>query len=206
MSTVETEGKLFDLTAIEADCWHRLVNGAAGYKDAFHTPVVANTNQHGVNLRIVVLRKADPHTKELFFHTDIRSGKWAELKADNNISWIFYNPEARIQVRLAGKATLHHADEIASVAWASSNMSSRKIYSGQAGPSTVSEIPTSGLDPEFDFADPTLEESEAGQRNFGIVSARISWMEWVWLNSKGHRRASFHYTDQRDFKASWLVP
>ena len=206
MNTVEIEGKAFDLNAIEADCWQRLLDAVPDFKNPFHTAVVANANEHGVNLRTVVLRKTEPEKKELFFHADIRSGKWKELKADNNISWLFYSHEARIQIRLAGKATLHHTDDVADQVWAESKMSSRKIYSGEAGPSSLSDSPTSGLPPQFDVADPTPKESEAGRKNFGVVAASINWMEWLWLNSKGHRRASFHYLDQRDFNANWLVP
>jgi len=206
MNTVDIEGKAFDLPAIEADCWRRLLDAVANYKDPFHTAVVANVNEHGVNLRTVVLRKTDPVKKELFFHADIRSGKWKELKGDNNMSWLFYNPEAKIQIRLAGKATLHYQDDVADQVWAETTMSSRKIYNGEKGPSSLSETPASGLSPQFEDAHPTPEESEAGRKNFGVVSASINWMEWLWLNSNGHRRASFHYSDQHDFKANWLIP
>jgi len=206
MNTIEIEGKILDLPAIEADCWQRLTTAVLSYKDPFHNPVVANLNEHGVNMRTVVLRKADAAEKELFFHSDIRSGKWEELNASNNISWLFYSTAGKIQIRLAGTASLHYNDEMADEAWAKSSMSSRKVYSGEAGPSSFSAMPTSGLPPQFDDADPTPEESEAGRKNFGIVAVRINWMEWVWLNSKGHRRAAFHYKDKRDFKASWLVP
>jgi len=206
MSTVLIDGIEYDLNALEKDCWLRLLNGSLSYKNPLHNPVVANTNEHGVNLRTVVLRKVDTVKKELSLHTDIRSGKWKELSDNSAMSWIFYNPIGKIQIRLSGVAMLHHDDEIAAAAWEKSTMSSRKIYSGEFGPSSLSDTPTSGLPAKFETADPTPEESEIGKVNFGIITTSINWMEWLWLNSKGHRRAQFDYNEAKDFNANWLVP
>jgi 3-hydroxyisobutyrate dehydrogenase len=206
MNTVQIDGIAYDLPALEKDCWIRLLNGTLTYKNPFHNPVVANTNAHGVNLRTVVLRKVDTQKKALFFHTDTRSGKWSDLEKDNKVSWLFYNPTSRVQLRLGGNAVLHQSDAIADEAWAKSNMSSRKIYLGVEGPSSVAEMPVSGLPASFEVADPTLEESEAGRKNFGLVSTHVHWMEWLWLNSKGHRRAEFKYDSELNFSANWLVP
>jgi len=167
---------------------------------------VANGNAQGVNIRTVVLRKVDIEKKELAFHTDIRSGKWEELKVNNANSWIFYDPAGKMQIRLSGTATLHHDDAVANKAWHKSTMSSRKIYSGQHGPSSLSALPVSGLPEEFETAHPSLEQSEVGRKNFGIVITEINWMEWLWLNSAGHRRASFRYNKDRTCTANWLVP
>lgn len=194
------------LETIEQDCWVKMLNGSLSYKDVFHNPVVANRNKEGVNMRTVVLRKADAIQKQLFFHTDIRSGKWKELQADPHVSWLFYNPAARVQIRAAGMAVLHCNDVVADEAWLKSTMSSRKIYMGEQGPSSIAGMPVSGLPQKFEMADPTPQESEAGRKNFGMVATNIQWMEWLWLNSAGHRRAAFHYHDDKSFSANWLVP
>ncbi len=206
MDKILIDGITYDLPALEKDCWLRLLNGSLSFKNPFHHPVVANSNAEGVNMRTVVLRKVDTEKKELAFHTDIRSGKWAEIQADNKISWIFYNPAGRMQLRLSGHAALHHDDAIANEAWSKSTMSSRKIYSGKLGPSVVAAMPVSGLPSKFETADPTPEESEAGRKNFGIIITKIKWMEWLWLNSGGHRRASFKYDANDGCAGSWLVP
>jgi 3-hydroxyisobutyrate dehydrogenase len=206
MHTVLIAGIQYDLPALEKYCWLKMAQGTLSYKDPFHNPVVANRNMHGVNLRTVVLRKVDAEKKQLSFHTDIRSGKWKELQADNHTSWHFYSPAARIQLRVSGLATLHYDDVIASESWANSTLSSRKIYCGEEGPSALTPIPVSGLPAAFENADPTPEQSEAGRKNFGVVSTRVQWMEWLWLNSAGHRRASFHYNADSSYVANWLVP
>ncbi len=206
MHTIKIDGIHYNLTDLEKDCWIRLLNGSLKGRDAFHNATVANINKQGINMRTVVLRKVDNALKTLAFHTDIRSGKWKELNEDNNISCLFYDATGGVQIRLAGKVTLHNDDEMAAKAWLKSNPNSRKIYMGEVGPSKNSELPTSGLPAAFESANPTLEESETGRKNFGVVVTKVKWMEWLWLNSKGHRRASFKYTDNNNFEANWLVP
>jgi pyridoxamine 5'-phosphate oxidase len=206
MHTIKIDGLQYNLAEVEKDCWVRLLNGSLRARDALHNPTVANTNEHGVNMRTVVLRKVNTIEKTLAFHTDIRSGKWKELSKNNNISWLFYDAAGRYQIRLAGKAMLHLNDRIADESWLKSNENSRKIYMGAVAPSQQSDIPTSGLPIEFETGNPTLEESEMGRPNFGIVITKVYWMEWLWLNSRGHRRASFNYADDNSFVANWLVP
>jgi len=195
-----------DLQAIEKDCWHRLVNGALLPGDALHNPVVANANAQGINMRTVVLRKTCPVDKQLYFYTDIRSGKWAELQLQNNISWLFYDANASVQIRASGFVSLHHKDELADKAWEACNIMNRKNYLSVLAPSVETSAPTNGLSPEFYQADFTKEQSEAARKNFGVVVTNIQWMEWLWLNKNGHRRANFIYSQQGNFTANWLVP
>ena len=206
MDTILMDGINYDPVGLEKDVWMRLLNGSLKYKDALHNPVVANINQHGVNMRTVVLRAVNTTNKQLVFHTDIRSGKWNELQQHNNISWLFYDAPGKIQIRLSGTATLHQDDEVAEKAWTTSTMSSRKIYLGETGPSVIAVSPVSGLPAAFEANDPTPEESRAGRKNFGIVITSVTWMEWLWLNSKGHRRAGFKYFEDGSFSADWLIP
>lgn len=206
MNTVLIDGINYGLDGLEKDVWVRLLNGSLRYKDALHNPVVANVNAQGVNLRTVVLRKVWSVKKQLAFHTDIRSGKWDELQQQNKISWLFYDAPARLQIRLSGTATLHHDDELAEEVWASSTMSSRKVYLCQPRPSAITALPVSGLPTAFEANDPTPEESLSGRKNFGIIVTTVNWMEWLWLSSKGHRRAGFVYFDDGNFKADWLIP
>lgn len=126
MNTILIDGINYCLEELEKDSWLRLLNGSLKYKDALHNPVVANVNQHGVNIRTVVLRKVNTAKKQLTFHTDIRSGKWKDLQQENNISWLFYDAQERVQIRLSGTAKLHHDDEIADEAWEASTMAAEK--------------------------------------------------------------------------------
>jgi pyridoxamine 5'-phosphate oxidase len=199
-------GLNMDLTDIEKDCWLRLLNGSLKSKDSLHNPVVANTSKEIINMRTVVLRNVNTKNKTLAFHTDIRSGKWNELQQNNNISWLFYDAPARFQIRLGGKVTLHQNDSIADEAWLKSNANSRKVYLATLAPSSKTDIPTSGLPAVFESNNPSLEETELGRKNFGIVVTKALWMEWLWLNSAGHRRAEFTYKEDGNFDANWVIP
>ena len=206
MDTVLIDGINYSLSGLEKDCWLRLLNGSIKYKDPLHNPAVANVNKTGVNLRIVVLRKVWADKKLLAFNTDIRSGKWLELASDNKISWLFYDDAHKLQIRVGGHSELHSSDSVADEAWAASSMSSRKIYMINPGPSVITSEPSNGLPGAFETKDPSAEESEAGRKNFGTVVTNVDWMEWLWLNSKGHRRAVFNYNNDKSFNANWLIP
>lgn len=206
MDTVLIDGINYNLESLEKDCWNRLLNGSLRYKDAFHNMVVGNVNEHGVNLRTVVLRKVWTAKKQLAFYTDIRCGKWQDLEQQNKVSFLFYDAPANLQIRLSGTATLHHIDKIADDAWTDTKPGSRKVYMAEPGPSTIIPMPASGLSATLETTDPTPEESEGGRKNFGVVVATVDWMEWLWLSSKGHRRAVFSNKADGSISQNWLIP
>ena len=204
--TIKKDGLTYTLAEIEKDCWLRLLNGSLRSKDPFHNPVVANVRGNLPVTRTVVLRKAITAEKKLFFQTDARSCKWTDLQQNENTSWLFYDSAARLQIRAAGKSILHDNDAIADAAWKNTPAASRKIYLGELSPSQKSNFPTSGLPNAFLKNNPTIEESEAGRKNFAVVCTKVDWVEWLWLNSDGHKRAQFIYEDGGVMLPSWLVP
>ena len=80
---------------------------------------------------------------------------------------------------------------------------SRKCYLVDNGPGTLSYTPTSGLKPELDNFEFTMEQSEVGYKNFTVIQCKIKSIEWLYLAAKGHRRAKF---DLKNNKEYWLVP
>lgn len=193
----------YHLDELEKDCWNRLENGAIKSKDPFHTSCIATLNNGEVNIRTVVLRKAFPILRVLHFHTDIRSKKWKELDINNSISGLFYDSTSRIQLRIKGKVKLHFNDEITLEAWQKTTLSSRRCYLTYASPSSFAEIPTSGLSDHFEKENFTIEESEIGKQNFGIISVHVESIDWLWLNHAGHRRAYFDYLND---SYRWMIP
>lgn len=193
----------YSLNDVEKDCWNRLLNGALKSRDPFHTPCIATIKNGEVNVRTVVLRKTFPLLRTLHFHTDIRSKKWEELDVNNHISALFYDASSRIQLRIKGKAKLHYKNEITIEAWHKTSLSSRRCYLTQMSPSSFSDKPTSGLSEDIEQEDFTLQESEIGQQNFGVVSIKVESIDWLWLNHAGHRRAFFDYLSNN---YTWLIP
>jgi 3-hydroxyisobutyrate dehydrogenase len=192
-----------NLNELEQDCWNRLVSGAMKSRNPFHTPCVATLSKDEVSIRTVVLRKAFPIERELCFHTDIRSTKWNELIINPSISALFYDAAERIQLRVKGKALLHHTNDLTAKAWETTSLSSRKCYLTLQSPSSFADKSTSGLSEDTEQENFTLAESEKGYDNFGIVSIHVQSIDWLWLNHAGHRRAFFDYEEGR---FQWLIP
>ncbi len=193
----------YSLNELEQDCWNRLVTGAIKSRNPFHTPSVATLSKGEVSMRTVVLRKALPEERELRFHTDVRSIKWDDLMINPAISALFYDADARVQLRIKGTAELHHENDITAKAWETTTLSSRKCYLTLHSPSSFTDSSTSGLSEDMEQEKFTLSESEVGYANFGIVSIRVQSIDWLWLNHSGHRRAFFDYTDG---SFQWMIP
>ena len=172
-------------------------------KSPFRIPVFICGERSDFDGRIVVLRKADKNNKIVQFHSDIRSDKISILKKNSNAAMLFYDKEEKIQVRLKIKCTVNHDNEITKQSWLKTGHISRKCYLVDNGPGSVSDIPTSGLKPELNNFDFTMEQSEEGYKNFTVIQCKIKSMEWLYLAAKGHRRARF---DIENNKKYWLVP
>jgi len=193
----------YTLTDLEKDTWNRLVNGAVKSRDAFHTPCVATHSGNDISLRTVVLRKAIPESKELRFHTDTRSKKWQELIINPSISALFYDAADRVQLRVKGRAVLQFKNDITAAAWQKTSLSSRRCYLTNFDPSSFTDHPTSGLPENIEQEKFTIEESEIGFKNFGIVSIQVQNIDWLWLHHAGHRRAYFDYISEH---YQWMIP
>ena len=169
----------------------------------FRIPVFVCGDQNDFDGRIVVLRKVDQINNLIQYHSDIRSDKIEKLKKNKNASMLFYDKEEKIQVRLKVECTVNHDNKITKESWLKTGHMSRKCYLVDNGPGTESDIPTSGLKPELDNFEFSMEQSEEGYKNFTVVQCKIEFIEWLYLAAKGHRRAKF---DLETNKNTWLVP
>ena len=172
-------------------------------RSPFRIPVFVCGDQSDFNGRIVVLRKSDQSNNLLQFHSDIRSDKIPKLKNNKNASMLFYNKEEKIQVRLKVQCTVNHNNEITKESWSKTGYVSRKCYLVDNGPGTESPAPTSGLKPELNNFEFTMEQSEEGYKNFTVIQCKIKSIEWLFLAAKGHRRARFELDNNKEY---WLVP
>jgi pyridoxamine 5'-phosphate oxidase len=185
--------------------WATLLSGVKDRKSPLHTPTLGTAGMGGANIRIVILRSVVPEARTLCCHTDVRSAKVWDIKRNSNVSWLFYHAEEKVQLRLLGTATIHSRDALADARWAATGLMSRRAYATTLAPGTDSEIPTSGLPAFLLDRNPTLEESETGRENFAVVQCKVSAMEWLYLNSNGHRRAKFTWNNDA-LSASWIIP
>jgi hypothetical protein len=184
-----------DLEQIQSLAWAMLVEGAARGRVPFHTPVLATRGPEGPAARTVVLRAADPATRTVLCHTDQRSPKVAVLDRYPEAAWVFYDSKAKIQLRLRGRVSLHHADELAAQRWTASRNASRACYRNTRAPGTRVSAPESvQADPDAD-----------GYANFTVVRCEVAEMDWLYLHAAGHRRARFEWRSGR-WAGHWVAP
>jgi pyridoxamine 5'-phosphate oxidase len=192
-----------DFIGIKTKIWSMLDNAIKDRSSQFRIPVFICGSQDDFDGRIVVLRKSDQSNNLIQYHSDIRSNKIVKLKNNKNASMLFYDKDEKIQVRLKVECTINHDNEITKESWLKTGHMSRKCYLVDNGPGTETLSPTSGLKPELDNFEFTMEQSEAGYKNFTVIQCKVKSIEWLYLAAKGHRRARF---DLENNKEHWLVP
>ncbi len=192
-----------DLKEIKKKIWSMLDDAVTNRSSQFRIPVFICGDQKDFDGRIVVLRKSDQSNSLVQFHSDIRSDKIQKLKNNKSASMLFYDKEEKIQVRLKVECTINHNNETTKESWSKTGHISRKCYLVENGPGTESPNPTSGLKPELDNFEFTMEQSEEGYKNFTVIQCKIKTIEWLYLAAKGHRRARFEVDNNKEY---WLVP
>ena len=192
-----------DFKEIKKKIWFMLSDAVTNRSSRFRLPVFVCGDQNDFDGRIVVLRKSDQANNLLQFHSDIRSDKIPKLKNNKIASMLFYDKEEKIQVRIKVECSINHNNEVTKESWSKTGHISRKCYLVDNGPGTESTNPTSGLKPELDNFDFTMEQSEEGYKNFSVIQCKIKSIEWLYLASKGHRRARFELDNNKE---CWLVP
>ena len=192
-----------DLKEIKKKIWSMLDDAVTNRGSQFRIPVFVCGDQKDFDGRIVVLRKSDQSNNLLQFHSDIRSEKIPKLKNNKNASMLFYDKQEKIQVRIKAECTINHDNEVTKKSWLKTGHMSRKCYLVDNGPGRESPTPTSGLKPELDNFEFTMEKSEEGYKNFSVIQCKIKSIEWLYLAVKGHRRARFEVDNNKEY---WLVP
>jgi pyridoxamine 5'-phosphate oxidase len=190
-----------DLDGTLAEAFRLFARGVVDRRSAFHTPTLGTVGRGGgPRLRTVVLRAFDAGRRVLRFHTDARSAKAEEIEAGSGVALHVYDPGAKVQIRIEGRAALHAGDPIGDAAWSSSRRMSRACYA-------VTPAPGSALVEADGFILPTTdEEMDAGRVNFLAVLVTIERLEWLWLAHDGHRRAEFAFGPGDSVSRRWLVP
>jgi hypothetical protein len=187
--------------------WKHLDLGMLEREHPFHTPVFGTICGGAPQLRVVVLRRFwRKNPRGLVFHAHVRSPKIAEIESNPQVSWLFYHPQEKFQVRVKGTAKIHtDGEDLHEEQWLATEFFSRRCYVGEA-PSQVSEKPTSGLPADLADRAPTGAESEAGRANFVVVFSTIEQVDCLELNVKGHRRSLFVWNETGELETKWLTP
>lgn len=179
-----------NLSQIQETVWTLMEQGTKSYRAPFHYGTIATVHNQIPELRTVILRRVQAATRQLFFHTDIRSKKTGQIKNNPQVSWLFYDEKLRIQLRMYASAALHTTNEIADYGWEHSRLASKLSYT------TSSPSGTELQEPELinlnvkEADEATLKTARS---NFCVIETKIKTLDWVYLHHSGNRRALFDY-------------
>ncbi len=182
------------LSALHDIIWSLLTEAVRDASTAFHTPALATVRDGEPDARTVVLRHADPKTRQVSCHTDWRSPKRSQVEAQSRVAWMFYDRARKIQLRLRGQVQVHNENTLTRKRWSSSPRHSRMCYSSPLGPGTPIQKPTE--------APPNAEN---GEQNFTVLTCAVDYMDWLFLHAAGHRRAVLQWHENA-WATSWVVP
>lgn len=187
------------LESIESLAWRLLRDGAEGQFDVFRFPVLATRSADGVDARVVVLRRVDRGSRMLEFHTDRRSAKTGQLAASAEMSWVFYDPETRLQLRVRGSGGLCDDEQHLEARWSALSDHTRKGYAQELSPGTRVDQIIHGAPCAH------VEDTHLGRPNFAVVECLVREIEWLLLSRRGHQRAVMSCVDGQ-WSSSWLMP
>ena len=144
-------------------------------------------------IRTVVLRRFAGLVLDV--HTDTRSAKYLELRANQAATLHGWDAASAIQLRACGQARLHVDDTVASEAWATLRPQTRATYRVQPGPGTP-----------LAAADAVLPDATDAQARavFCVIRLEVRALDWLHLAKDGNRRARFHWVDGAA-QAEWVV-
>ena len=206
-NTITINSIAYNLNDLEQYVWKKLVNGAIKKKNGCRTMCVATISKsHECNVRTVVNRKVDELQKKIFFHTDVRSRKFADLQNDNQVSLLFYDTRQNMQVAIKASAKIHTNNELAQNRWQATSLKARLAYMTVDEPNTKSALPTLGYADQYLIQVPTEAESDAFKLNFAVIECDAHSIEFLWLHFSGNRKANFNYKNGVIENAYWAVP
>ena len=183
----------------------KLLEGVINRNHGFHTPVFSNINlNQNISSKIVVLRNYNSDENILSFHTDYRSKKIKEIIQNPKTHFTFYDKKEKIQLRIQTTSEINFNNNIASVAWEKTKLSSRKCYLTKKAPSSFTDIAEDGIPDHLSDKDPLEKESETGYSNFAVIINIIEKIDWLYLSSTGHKRLLINFLNKETFQ--WLIP
>ena len=193
---------MFDsLDDVLSDLTSRLVVAATNRKSPMHVPAVVTSD---IDARGMVLREFDEAAWTLRFHTDTRAPKVSAIENDPRMAVLFYDKDAKIQIRVRGNGAVLSDAPVTEDAWEKGSNFARRCYLGE-GPGTLSDIPTSGLPASFNGVEPSDEQLVPARDNFAVLIVELQELDWLYLAHTGHVRAQFSRSGDQ-WVGRWVSP
>ncbi len=195
------------LDQILEQIWQVVELAARDRHQPFHQVSLATTDADGYpSTRVLTFRGFERDLRRFRMHSDARHALVPEIEADPRVCLHFYDKPRKLQCRFYGRAAIHSDDDLADSAWSGTRAFSRRCYLADEVPGEASPTPTSGLSADLERRNPGQEESEAGRKNFRVVTVTAERLDWLYLAARGQRRARFSWDSAGQCTADWLVP
>ena len=177
--------------------WNQLELAVKEAKHNYHLFTLSTIDRDSSDIRTVVLRSVNKKDHTISFHTDIRSPKFKQITRNPNVSVLFYDVQARTQIRMLGTASICGDEDMLKSLWERLSKESKECYMGEIAPSgslhgrtTMNKIKRTNPD--------------SGYNNFARVTVHISKMDVLLLHHLGHRRIEFKLDGKRPVH-QWLA-
>tara|TARA_B100001250_G_C19691648_1_gene740581 strand:- start:56 stop:637 length:582 start_codon:yes stop_codon:yes gene_type:complete len=177
--------------------WNQLELAVKDAKHNYHLFALSTIDANSPDLRTVVLRNVNKNKYSISFHTDIRSPKFKQITKNPNVSVLFYDVQARTQIRIIGTASICGDEDMLKSLWGKLSKESKDCYMGEVPPSgplhgrtTINKIKETNPDD--------------GYNNFARVTIHVSKMDVLLLHHLGHRRIEFKLDGKKPVH-QWLA-
>lgn len=192
------------LNDIHAAIWKAIAAGAGPQRSPL-TMWQAATNGIGEaagmpQVRTVVLRDADQTGGAISFHTDVRSAKVAQLRADPRIALTGLDLGNLLQIRLEGRAQVCADEAERRAVWNAARPHTLILYRTPFAPGTPLDTPEAGHVDAWGDGDSDGD----GYTNFCVVRVVLDRLEYLDISPDGHRRAVFRRND--GWHGAWIAP
>jgi pyridoxamine 5'-phosphate oxidase len=159
------------------EAWRRLTSAANDRTHPMHLMVMATAGVGGrPAARVMTVRGADRDLARLWFHTDRRSPKAADLRANPHLCLVCFDPRDGVELRLSGRADLLETGPEADEHWRQAALIIRHLYASPRSPGE----PVPPPDPELSRPPQGLTESltRRARANFCVVEVTVETIDW----------------------------
>lgn len=156
----------------------------------FRYPVMASVNDGFPKQRTVVLRGTTADF-DLYFYTDMRSGKIADFNKNPRTSLLFYHPKKLLQITISGVVTQIVDGSDHKEHWQRVQGNSRKDFTTANAPGTR-------------ISNPDEVEYRSNDPHFCLLKVTPDRMEYLRLKRPNHIRALFELNNE--WRGSFLTP
>ena len=147
--------------------------------------------ENSPQMRTVVLRHMSAELKPIFY-TDNRSQKVLEIKKNNKVGLLFYNPEKLLQIKIEGRASVLDDPQRIEGLWAEVPENNRKDYTTHLAPGTFIDNPN-----EIEYL--------ADKNYFCPVEIEPHKIEYLQLKRSNHIRVNF-LKENGSWEGKFMVP